>query len=101
MFSFELCTPKRPPLSQKLPDDPGTPQLATLIGCFSEVMSTNQASSRAWFLHSFCVCSLEMTTKLRNLPTLSLANSAIGMLRIGKAVCAPLKGLRYISPTTG
>src|SRR5262245_43444787 len=87
-FSWEACVPKRPPRLQKSPDASGTIQVETEAGCCSTVTSTNHTNWRG-SRHSFLICSLVTTTKLRTLPTLSLANSAIGMPSTGNAVCAP------------
>ena len=100
MFSFEEWVPKRPPRLQKSPDASGTIQVATDTGRFSTVTSTNQTNCRG-SSHSFLICSSVMTTKLRTLPILSLANSAIGMSSTGKVVWAPLSGDIMKRPVSG
>jgi hypothetical protein len=55
------------------------------------VTSANHTICRG-SLHSFRIASSTIITMSRVLPSLSLANSAIGMPSIGNVVCAPLKG---------
>ena len=90
MLSFEECEPKRPPRWQKLPLASGTVQVDTIIGRFSIVMSANHTICRASW-HSFRIASSTIMTMSRLPPSLSLANSAIGICSIGKVVCAPFQ----------
>ena len=90
MLSFEECEPKRPPRWQKLPLASGTVQFDTIIGRFSIVMSANHTICRASW-HSFRIASSTIMTMSRLPPSLSLANSAIGICSIGKVVCAPFQ----------
>src|SRR5437764_765013 len=100
MFSFDECEPKRPPREQKLPLASGTVQLATLNGCFSDVISAIHTIWRA-SVHSFTRDSSTITAKSRFEPTLSFENSATGTPRTGKVVCAPLVSGMYMRPTSG
>ena len=91
MLSLEECAPKRPPRWQKLPLASGTVQFDTIIGRFSIEMSANHTICRASW-HSFRIDSSTIMTMSRLPPSLSLANSAIGICSIGKVVCAPFHG---------
>src|SRR5258708_5690620 len=90
MLSLEECAPNRPPRAQKFPLASGTVKLEIIIGRFSTVMSANQTIWRG-SAHSLRIASLTIITMSRDLPSLSLANSAIGIPSIGKVVWAPLK----------
>ena len=90
MLSLEECEPNRPPRSQNAPLDSGTVKLEIIIGRFSTVTSANQTICRG-SLHSLRIASSTIITMSRVLPSLSWANSAIGICFIGKVVWAPLK----------
>ena len=90
MLSLEECAPKRPPRWQKLPLASGTVQFDTIIGRFSIEMSANHTICRASW-HSFRIDSSTIMTMSRLPPSLSLANSAIGICCMGKVVCAPFQ----------
>ena len=90
MLSLEECEPNRPPRWQKLPLASGTVKLEIIIGRFSTVTSANQTICRG-SAHSLRIASSTIITMSRVLPSLSLANSAIGMPFIGNVVWAPLK----------
>ena len=100
MLSFEECAPKRPPRWQKLPLASGTVQLEIIIGRFSIETSANQIICRG-SLHSFRIASSTIMTMSRVLPSLSLANSAIGICSIGKVVCAPFQADMMSRPISG
>src|SRR3981189_2318311 len=89
MLSLEECEPNRPPRSQNEPLASGTVKLEIIIGRFSTVTSANQTIWRG-SLHSLRIDSSTIITISRVLPSLSLANSAIGIPFIGKVVWAPL-----------
>src|SRR5712671_4476816 len=88
MLSLAECEPNLPPRSQNEPLDSGTVKLEIIIGRFSTVTSANQTICRG-SLHSLRIASSTIITISRVLPSLSLANSAIGIESIGNAVCAP------------
>src|ERR1700755_775670 len=90
MLSLEECEPKRPPRSQNEPLASGTVYFEIIIGRFSTVTSANHTICRG-SLHSFRIASSTIITMSRGLPSLSFANSAIGMPFIGNTVCAPVK----------
>src|SRR3979411_3317050 len=99
MLSLDECAPNRPPRSQNEPLDSGTVKLEIIIGRFSTVTSANHTICLG-SLHSFRIASSTIMTMSRLLPSLALANSAIGIAFIGKVGWAPLKadiGLREIS----
>src|SRR5207237_6097858 len=99
MLSLEECEPNRPPRWQKEPLASGTVKLEIIIGRFSTVTSANHTICRG-SLHSFRIASSTIMTMSRLLPSLSLANSAIGMFGIGNVVWAPFNadiGIREIS----
>src|SRR3977135_3488121 len=90
MLSLEECEPNRPPRSQNEPLASGTVKLEIIIGRFSTVTSANQTICRG-SLHSFRIDSSTIITMSRVLPSLSFANSAIGICFMGNVVWAPLK----------
>ena len=100
MLSFDECAPKRPPRSQKLPLASGTVQLEIIIGRVSVVTSANHTICRG-SAHSLRIASSTIITMSRLWPSLSFANSAIGMPFIGNTVCAPLKADIGMRATSG
>src|SRR5260370_184422 len=85
MLSLEECAPNRPPRWQKLPGTSGAVQFDTIIGRFSIETSANHTICRA-SRHSFRIASSTLMTISRLAPSLSRANSAIGMPSMGQAV---------------
>src|ERR1700676_4882923 len=99
MLSLEECEPNRPPRSQNEPEASGTVKLEIIIGRFSVVTSAIQTICRG-SAHSFTISSSTIITISRALPSLSLADLAIGIFHIGKVVWALFKadiGIREIS----
>src|SRR6202021_3013549 len=91
MLSLEECEPNRPPRSQNEPLASGTVKREIIIGRGSVVTSANHTICRG-SPHSLRIASSTIITMSRVLPSLSLANSAIGIPGIGKGGGAPLGG---------